>query len=107
MGGDDDAPHTAGQAAYAQGATEYQQHVHATPAFPDPLSESYEQGREEAIRAITGQGDGHPTHQFAGPDQPGGSPGRGDGVVYGHLPGSGSRRSSPAVADVLFGRLDR
>ncbi|WP_406257386.1 hypothetical protein [Streptomyces chartreusis] len=50
MWGDDDALHTAGQAAYAQGATEHQQHVHATTAFPDPLSDSYNQGREEAHR---------------------------------------------------------
>ncbi|MFB6505557.1 hypothetical protein ACFC07_22300 [Streptomyces sp. NPDC056099] len=45
---DGDAPHTAGQAAYALGAAEYRQTV--TTSFPDGLSEQYDQGREEAHR---------------------------------------------------------
>ncbi|MGW1364800.1 hypothetical protein ACWCQP_46290 [Streptomyces chartreusis] len=97
MWGDDDAPHTAGQAAYAQGAAEYR-HNTAT-ALADGLSENYEQGRTEARRVTQ--------HRPAGSNPQDGNPARGEGVVYGHLPGSGSRHSSPAVADVLFGRLDR
>ncbi|MFI5859295.1 hypothetical protein [Streptomyces parvulus] len=46
--GDDDAPHTAGQAAYALGAAEYR--LSATTSFPDGLIELYDQGREEAHR---------------------------------------------------------
>ncbi|KOV73374.1 MULTISPECIES: hypothetical protein [unclassified Streptomyces] len=42
------APHTAGQAAYALGAAEYRHSV--TTAFPDGLSQRYDQGREEAHR---------------------------------------------------------
>jgi hypothetical protein len=44
----EDAPHTAGQAAYALGAAEYRQSV--TTSFPGGLSERYDQGREEAHR---------------------------------------------------------
>ncbi|MEU9662627.1 hypothetical protein [Streptomyces chartreusis] len=75
-------------------------------AITDGLNPLAEQAAA-AIRAITGLGDDHRKHQSAGPDQPGTNSARGEGVVYGHLPGSSGRGSSPAVADVLFGRLDR
>ncbi|MFJ4342638.1 hypothetical protein [Streptomyces sp. NPDC088915] len=47
MWGDDGAPHTAGQAAFARGATEYRQADDAT-SLPEPLDGLYRQGRREA-----------------------------------------------------------